>query len=71
MVFSASPDAPPTHQRQLLLNFPKSIRMAAGDTLSGTIRWYPSQEDLRAVQVDVQVRGDVGKAGVKEGVGKV
>ena len=55
VLFSAHPARPPTHQQQLLLNFPKSIRLAKGDTLTGTIAWRPWLENPRAVEVDVEV----------------
>lgn len=55
VIFSADPQGPPTHQQQLLLNFPKSIRLAKGESLTGSIAWRTAAHDPRAVQVDLEV----------------
>jgi len=55
VVLSTDPRGPPTSFQQLLLNLPKSIRMAKGAVLSGTITCRPSQPDHRRLDVEVQV----------------
>lgn len=64
MLFSTDPSRPATHHQQLLLNFPKSIRVGKGDTVSGAVTWRPSPGDHRcvAVTVDVEYKGVVASA---------
>ncbi|GAX72983.1 hypothetical protein CEUSTIGMA_g435.t1 [Chlamydomonas eustigma] len=56
-VFSCSPtETSTTHQQQLILNFPKSIRLGKGEILEGTISWRPDTEfDAKRVVVEVEV----------------
>ena len=55
VLISGSPSAPSTHQQQLFLNFPKSIRLAKGDALQGTLSWRPGGVDGRGVVIELQV----------------
>eukprot|EP00955_Chlamydomonas_euryale_P035397 350105-Chlamydomonas_euryale.AAC.5 len=55
VLFSTDPSRPATHQQQLLLNFPKSIRIGKGDTVSGRLAWRPSPGNHRAVEADLVV----------------
>jgi hypothetical protein len=56
-VFSCSPtEASTTHQQQLILNFPKSIRLGKGEMLNGTISWRPDTAvDAKRVVVELDV----------------
>lgn len=45
----------PTHQKALFLNFPKSIRLSEGDSISGTVSCAPSEDDHRCILVDLEV----------------
>ncbi len=53
IVFSTRPQA--VHQQQLFVNFPKSIRLSKGDTLTGKLSCRPAAAGERSVVLDLVV----------------
>ncbi|KAF5836875.1 S-adenosyl-L-methionine-dependent methyltransferase [Dunaliella salina] len=54
-VFTSDPRAPPTHYQQLVLSFPRAVRVAKGDVLEGKMSLQPSGTKGSDVEISVEL----------------
>jgi len=54
-VFTSDPRAPPTHYQQLVLSFPRAVRIAKGDVLEGMMNLQPSGTRGSDLEISVEL----------------